>query len=58
MPYCSVDQKTCLFDVRLFAVQVKREGVKKKEAQSGGRWFGGLFGKKATTEIQSVGGLS
>lgn len=58
MPYCSMDQQTLLFDEMLFCVQAKREGVKKKEAQSGGRWFSGWFGRQATTEIETVGGLS
>jgi len=37
-------------------MQAKREGVNKKEVQSGGGWFGGWFGsKQAPTEIQTVG---
>jgi len=43
----------------LFAIQAKREGVKKKEIKTGGRWFGGLFGngKQTAAEIQTVGRL-
>lgn len=51
--HCRLNQETWL------AVQAKREGIKKKEEQSGGGWFSGWFrhGTQATTEKQTVGKL-